>query len=71
MSKYIPGDPQTYGPYDYSVPSSGGTATTTRTVWTGNYIFARVNGQKLILTSEEFQNLINQGYDVEARTPGT
>ena len=67
-----PGDPQVYGPYDFSVPvSSAGTARTTRTVWSGNYIFARVNGQKLMLTPQEYDNLIAQGQDVEVRTPGT
>lgn len=72
MSQPIPGNPQAYGPYDFSVPvSSAGTGATTRTVYTGNYIFARVNGQKLMLTSQELQNLIDQGVDVEVRTPGT
>jgi hypothetical protein len=68
MSQAIPGDPKVYGPYDFSLPQR---STGTRTVWSGNYIFARVNGQKLMLTSQEFQNLINQGVDVEVRTPGT
>jgi hypothetical protein len=72
MSKVIPGDPQVYGPCDFSVPvSSEGTAATTRTVWSGNYIFARVNGQKLMLTPQEYDNLIAQGTDIEVRTPGT
>jgi hypothetical protein len=72
MSKYIPGDPQVYGPYDFSVPLNLASAgTSTRTVWSGNYIFARVNGQKLMLTPEEYQNLVNAGQDVEVRTPGT
>jgi hypothetical protein len=44
---------------------------TTRTVWSGNYIFARVNGQKLMLTPEEYDQLIKAGQDVEVRTPGT
>jgi hypothetical protein len=71
-----PGDPQVYGPYDFSVPvaTSAGTGITTketRTVWSGNYIFARVNGQKLMLTTQEYDNLIAQGQDVEVRTPGT
>jgi hypothetical protein len=71
MSKAVPGDPQVYGPYDFSVPtSSAGTARTTRTVWSGNYVFARVNGQKLMLTPQEYDNLIAQGADVEVRTPG-
>lgn len=75
MSKYVPGDPHVYGPYDFSVPTSlvsGGTAITeTRTVWSGNYIFARVNGQKLMLTPGEYDQLIKAGQDVEVRTPGT
>jgi hypothetical protein len=72
MSKPIPGDPQVYGPFDFSVPQgSAGTALKTRTVWSGNYIFARVNGQKLMLTPEEYDQLIKAGQDVEVRTPGT
>ena len=71
-----PGNPTISGPYDFSVPNaSAGTGLTipreTRTVWSGNYIFVRVGGQKLLVTSAEFQNFINQGVDVEARTPGT
>jgi len=74
MSKPIPGDPQVSGPFDFSVPvASAGTAVrvSTRTVWSGNYIFARVNGQKLMLTPEEYDQLIKAGQDVEVRTPGT
>jgi hypothetical protein len=31
----------------------------------GNYIVAKVNGVKMVLTSAELQQLINNGYDVE------
>jgi hypothetical protein len=58
-----PGDPQTYGPYDFSVPS-GGTGLT-RTVYGGNYVIAKVNGVKQVLTSTELQNYLDNGYDVE------
>jgi hypothetical protein len=34
----------------------------------GNYIVARVNGVKMVLTSTEMQLLINDGYDVEVVT---
>jgi hypothetical protein len=70
MSKNTPGDPQTYGPYDFSVPqnlSSAGTGT----VWRESKIFARVNGQKLLLSQQEYDNLIAAGAEVEVRTPGT
>jgi len=35
----------------------------------GNYIVAKVNGVKQVLTSAELQQLINNGYDVEVVTP--
>lgn len=35
----------------------------------GNYIVAKVNGTKMVLTSAEIQQLINDGYDVEVVTP--
>ena len=35
----------------------------------GNYILAKVNGVKMVLTSTEMQQLINDGYDVEVITP--
>ena len=35
----------------------------------GNYIVAKVNGVKQVLTSAEMQQLINNGYDVEVVTP--
>lgn len=31
----------------------------------GNYIVAKVNGAKTVLTSAEFQQLLDNGYDVE------
>ena len=34
----------------------------------GNYIVAKVNGVKTVLTSAEMQQLINAGYDVEVIT---
>jgi hypothetical protein len=34
-----------------------------------NYIVAKVNGVKQVLTSAEMQQLINNGYDVEVVTP--
>ena len=34
----------------------------------GNYIVAKVNGVKQVLTSAEMQQLINDGYDVEVIT---
>lgn len=35
----------------------------------GNFIVAKVNGVKMVLTSVELQQLINNGYDVEVVTP--
>jgi hypothetical protein len=35
----------------------------------GNYIVAKVNGTKKVLTSAELQQLINDGYDVEVVCP--
>jgi hypothetical protein len=35
----------------------------------GNFIVAKVNGVKQVLTSAEMQQLINNGYDVEVVTP--
>ena len=31
----------------------------------GNYIVARVNGTKMVLTSAELKQLMDNGYDVE------
>jgi hypothetical protein len=76
MSQYVPGNPTVSGPFDFSVPvntqnPSAGTSVSGRTVWGGNYVFVRVGGQKLMITSEELQTLLDQGQDVEVRTPGT
>jgi hypothetical protein len=35
----------------------------------GNYIVAKVNGVKQVLTSAEMQRLVNDGCDVEVVTP--
>jgi len=34
----------------------------------GNYILAKVNGTKMVLSSAEMQQLIRDGYDVEVVT---
>lgn len=69
MSENIPGDPQTSAPIDYSVPQRiKGPA---RTIYAGDFIYARVNGQNLVLTTQEYDQLIRDGQDVEVRTPGT
>jgi len=36
-----------------------------KVVGKGNYIVARVNGTRMVLTSTELQKLIDDGYDVE------
>jgi hypothetical protein len=36
-----------------------------KTLYTGNYVVAKVEGQKLVLTSTELQQLLDNGYDVE------
>jgi hypothetical protein len=36
-----------------------------KTLYTGNCVVARVEGQKLVLSSQELQRLLNAGYDVE------
>jgi hypothetical protein len=36
-----------------------------KTLYTGNYIVAKVEGQKLVLSSRELQQLFDDGYDVE------
>lgn len=47
--------------FDLSLPSR---AYGTRQLWGGNYIVARVNGVKTILTSQEYQQHIDNGDDV-------
>jgi len=46
---------------DYSVPSqpSG------QSLYTGNYIVARVNRYRMLLTSQQYQQYVDNGYDVE------
>jgi hypothetical protein len=39
-----------------------------KVVGKGNYIVARVNGTRMVLTSIELQKLIDDGYDVEVVT---
>jgi hypothetical protein len=34
----------------------------------GNFIVAKVNGVKMVLTSAELQQLVDDGYDVEVVT---
>jgi len=35
----------------------------------GNYVVAKVNGVKMVLTSAELQQMLDNGYDVEICTP--
>jgi hypothetical protein len=42
---------------------------TDRTLLQGNYILAKVNGVKQVLTSKELQQLLDDGYDVEVVAP--
>lgn len=35
----------------------------------GNFILAKVNGSKMVLSSAEMQRLIRDGYDIEVVTP--
>jgi hypothetical protein len=34
-------------------------------LYAGNYVVAKVEGQKMVLSSRELQNYMNSGYDVE------
>jgi hypothetical protein len=36
-----------------------------KTLYTGNYVVAKVEGQKLVLPATELQQLLDDGYDVE------
>jgi hypothetical protein len=36
-----------------------------KTLYTGNYVVAKVEGQKLVLSSQELQQFLDDGYDVE------
>jgi hypothetical protein len=49
------------GVLDFSVPWHP----KERTLYTGNYVVAKVEGQKLVLSSVELQQLLNNGVDVE------
>ena len=49
------------GVLDFSVPWKP----KQKTLYTGNYVIARVEGQKLVLSSQELQRLLDAGYDVE------
>lgn len=46
---------------DFSIPAqpSG------KTLYTGNYIVAKVNGNRMLLTSQQYQQYVDDGYDVE------
>ena len=47
--------------WDFSVPSHP----KGRTLFNGNYIIAKVEGEKMVLTSSQVQNYLNLGLDVE------
>ena len=47
---------------DFSAPQE---ATNTQTLFGGNYIIAKVNSVKQVLTSGQLQQLLDNGYDVE------
>ena len=47
---------------DFSLPLHAGK---TRTLYGGNYIVAKVNGVKQVLTDAELQKYLDAGYDVE------
>jgi hypothetical protein len=36
-----------------------------KTLYTGNYVVAKVEGEKLVLSAAELQQLLDDGYDVE------
>jgi hypothetical protein len=40
-----------------------------KTLAKGNYVLAKVNGTKMVLTAKELQKCINNGLDVEVLTP--
>lgn len=46
---------------DFSVPWTP----KEKTLYTGNYVVAKVEGQKLVLSSAELQQLLKNGVDVE------
>jgi hypothetical protein len=53
------------GLLDFSVPQKSGGD---HTLYGGNYIVAKVNGVRQVLTSVELQQLLDNGYDVEVVT---
>jgi hypothetical protein len=57
----VPGSPATVGPYDFSTPQ---TSYGNHILYGGNYIIARVNGAKVVLTSAELKKLLDSGQDV-------
>jgi hypothetical protein len=46
---------------NFSVPW----APTEKTLYTGNYVVAKVEGEKLVLSAAELQQYLYNGYDVE------
>jgi hypothetical protein len=36
-----------------------------KTLYTGNYVLAKVEGEKLVLSAAELQQYLDDGYDVE------
>lgn len=49
------------GVLDFSVPRMP----KEKTLYTGNYVVAKVEGQKLVLSSTELQQYLDNGYDIE------
>jgi len=47
---------------DYSVPQQQPSG---QTLYTGNYIVAKVNGYRQLLTSAQLQQMLDNGEDVE------
>jgi len=71
QNQYTPGTIEESGPYDFSVPQSCASAGTARSIWQGDYIAVYCRGQHLLVTSQELQQLLDNGEDVEVRSPGT
>jgi hypothetical protein len=51
---------------DFSAPQE---STNTQTLFGSNYIIAKVNSAKQVLTSAQLQQLLDAGYDVEVISP--
>jgi hypothetical protein len=49
------------GVLDFSVPWTP----KEQTLYTGNYVVAKVEGQKLVLNSTQLQQLLDNGVDIE------